>query len=143
MTTLVDAGPLVAIIDADEADHDRCAAALASVALPLVSTWPAFAEAMHLVRRAGGHRAQAALWALVRTGRLELAALSDEATRRSEKLMAKYADLPMDLADATLVALAEERNQRRIFTIDDDFLVYRLPGNRRFEIVPGQSRFGR
>ena len=51
--------------------------------------------------------------------------------------MAKYADLPMDLADATLVALAEERGQRRIFTLDSDFRVYRINGRGRFETLPG------
>jgi predicted nucleic acid-binding protein len=51
--------------------------------------------------------------------------------------MTRYADLPMDLADATLVALAEERADRRVFTLDSDFQVYRLHGRKRFEIVPG------
>lgn len=50
--------------------------------------------------------------------------------------MAMYADLPMDLADATLIAYAEEHAQRRIFTLDSDFQVYRLYGRQRFEIVP-------
>jgi predicted nucleic acid-binding protein len=50
--------------------------------------------------------------------------------------MAKYADLPMDLADATMVALAEQRRERRIFTLDDDFRVYRLHGRQHFEIIP-------
>ncbi len=42
----------------------------------------------------------------------------------------------MDLADATLVALAEERGDRRIFTLDTDFHIYRLRGRQRFETVP-------
>jgi len=42
----------------------------------------------------------------------------------------------MDLADATLVALAEDRELRRIFTLDADFHVYRLKGRRGFEVVP-------
>ena len=50
--------------------------------------------------------------------------------------MDKYADRPMDVADATLVALAEARNERRIFTLDADFHIYRIHGRRRFEIVP-------
>ena len=50
--------------------------------------------------------------------------------------MGKYADRPMDLGDASLVALAEERDERRIFTFDADFLVYRLGGRRAFEVVP-------
>jgi predicted nucleic acid-binding protein len=43
----------------------------------------------------------------------------------------------MDLADATLVALAEERGRRRVFTLDADFHIYRLHGRQRFEVIPG------
>ena len=135
--TLTDAGPLVALIDADEPDHDVCRLALTGLALPLVTTWPAFTEAMYLLSRAGGPRGREALWRLVSSGRLVLADLSEAAVERSARLMAKYADLPMDLADATLVALAEERGQRRMFTLDSDFRVYRFNGRGRFEILPG------
>jgi hypothetical protein len=51
-------------------------------------------------------------------------------------LMEQYRDLPMDLADASLVAIAEERRLDRIFTLDADFHVYRLPRGRGFTIVP-------
>lgn len=134
--TVTDAGPLVALIDADEPDHDACRYALSRLALPLVTTWPAFTEAMYLLSRAGGPRGREALWRLVSTGRLVLADLSEAAVERSERLMTTYADLPMDLADATLVALAEERGQRRVFTLDSDFTVYRLHGRHPFETVP-------
>lgn len=135
--TLTDAGPLVALIDADEPDHEACRSALTRLVLPLVTTWPAFTEAMYLLSRAGGPRGREALWRLVSTGRLVLADLPRTAVERSARLMAKYADLPMDLADATLVALAEERGQRRMFTLDSDFEVYRPHGRGRFETVPG------
>lgn len=134
--TLTDAGPLIALIDADEADHEICRLALAGLALPLVTTWPAFTEAMYLVARAGGHRGQEALWKLVSTRRLEVADLSRQCVERSRALMAKYADIPMDLADATLVALAEERGDPRIFTLDNDFRVYRMYGRRNFQVIP-------
>src|SRR5262249_4988671 len=70
--TLTDAGPLVALIDADEVDHETCAQALNRVRLPLITTWPAFTEAMYLLTRAGGTSGQQALWKLVLSGRLEL-----------------------------------------------------------------------
>lgn len=134
--TLCDAGPLVALIDADEAAHARCVAAADEVDLPLVTTWPAFTEAMYLLRRAGGLRAQQALWRLVETARLEVADLSHAAVERSARLMEQYADRPMSLAQATLVALAEERRLRAVFTLDADFSVYRLRGRQRFELIP-------
>jgi uncharacterized protein len=134
--TLTDAGPLIAIIDADEPDHASCMDALDQLTLPLITTWPAFTEAMYLLARAGGIRAQQALWRLVSTDRLVVADLSRSAVDRSARLMDQYADRPMDLADATLVALAEERGDRRIFTLDTDFQIYRLRGRQRFETIP-------
>ncbi|MDA8289169.1 MAG: PIN domain-containing protein [Actinomycetota bacterium] len=134
--TLADAGPLIAIIDGDEPDHASCMDAIDQLTLPLVTTWPAFTEAMYLLARAGGIRAQQALWRLVSTDRLVVADLSPSAVDRSARLMDQYADRPMDLADATLVALAEERGDRRIFTLDTDFQIYRFRGRQRFETIP-------
>lgn len=134
--TLVDAGPLVAIVDRGEADHARCVAALPSITLPLVTTWPAFTEAMYLLGEAAGWPGQAALWRLVERGDLELAEMSAGARVRMRALMEKYRDLPMDLADASLVALAEERRLNRVFTLDRDFRVYRLPRGSSFDVIP-------
>ncbi len=136
--TLTDAGPLIAIIDADEPDHDACVGALDGLDFPLVTTWPAFTEAMYLLARAGGIEGQRAVWRLVETDRLVIADLSPDAVHRSARLMDRYADTPMDLADATLVALAEEEGHRRIFTLDSGFRVYRLHGRQRFDVVPGR-----
>lgn len=134
--TLCDAGPLIAIIDADEPDHDACLAALDELVLPLVTTWPAFTEAMYLLGQAGGITGQRALWSLVQTDRLILADLSTKAVERSAQLMDKYADRPMDLADATLVAFAEEQGHRKVFSLDSDFHIYRIRGRQRFDVVP-------
>jgi predicted nucleic acid-binding protein len=53
-----------------------------------------------------------------------------------ETLMRQYRDIPMDLADASLVAMAEVLNKRQIFTLDHDFYIYRLWGNQTFEVIP-------
>lgn len=92
---------------------------------------------MYLLSRAGGSAGRDALWRLVLTCRLDVLGLSPSAVERSAELMSTYADLPMDLADATLVALAEERGHRRVFTLDSEFQVYRLHHRQRFELVPG------
>jgi uncharacterized protein len=134
--TLTDAGPLVALIDADELDHAVCRAALGHLELPLVTTWPAFTEAMYLLYRGGGREGRDALWSLVLSDRLCLLELPRATLERTAELMVKYGDLPMDLADATLVAVAEERSIRRVFTLDSHFQVYRLHGRHRFEVVP-------
>lgn len=134
--TLVDAGPLLAIIDAEEPDHRRCIEALGRIEPPLVTTWPALAEAMHLAGSRTGWPGQEALWRLVLRGDLDVVAPDGGHLVRAHDLMRKYRDVPMDLADATLVALAEERKIDRIFTLDSDFRVYRLHGRRAFTIVP-------
>jgi predicted nucleic acid-binding protein len=134
--TLTDAGPLIALIDADEPDHERCRRALDQLRLPLLTTWPAFTEAMYLLGRAAGWKGQQALWRLNLRGDLNVASPSDATNARAAHLMERYADRPMDLADATLVALAEERDTKRIFTLDADFHVYRFKGRRRFEVIP-------
>ena len=137
--TLVDAGPLVALIDAGEPDHECCVEALGSIDLPLLTTWSAFTEAMYLVGRAGGWTAQRALWQLTSNQDVEVASQPPAAHGRIAKLMERYSDRPMDLADATLVALAEERNLKRVFTLDADFSVYRIQGRSRFEMLPAEA----
>ncbi len=133
---LTDAGPLVAIIDKCEPDHPRCVAALETIALPLVTTWPVFTEAMYLLGDAGGWAAQERLWRLRDRGDLELVDLPSSLVSRSSALMHKYHNVPMDLADATLVALAEARGWTHVFTLDSHFHAYRLSSRRRFTLLP-------
>lgn len=133
---VVDAGPLVALIDRGEADHGRCVEALSSLTAPMVTTWPALTEAMYLVGSAGGWKAQDALWKLLERGDLQLVPLDDALQKRTRALMSKYQDTPMDLADASLVAVAEALDVARVFTLDRDFRVYRWRGKREFEIIP-------
>ena len=134
--TLTDAGPIVALLDRGEADHARCVSALPGLSSPMLTTWPAFTEAMYLLGDAGGSRGQETLWRLVERNDLTVANLDEALRQRAHTLMGKYADLPMDLADATLVALAESLNVTRIFTLESDFRVYRFRGRRSFEVVP-------
>lgn len=134
---LTDAGPLVALIDRGEPDHERCVACLDGLTTPMVTSWPAFTEAMYLLGEAGGWRGQEALWQLVTHGDLHVLLPAAEQWRRVRDLMAKYRDLPMDLADATLVVLAEEHGLTDVFTLDRrDFSTYRIHGRRRFRILP-------
>ncbi len=134
---LADAGPLVALIDRGEPDHSACVACLNKLTSPMLTTWPAFTEAMYLLGEAGGWRAQGALWSLLEQGDLEIAAQGSEQYQRMQALMQKYQDRPMDLADASLVCLAEERSVRDIFTLDlQDFRTYRIHGRQRFRLWP-------
>lgn len=132
---LVDAGPLTALIHADDRHHQRCHDAFRNFDRPLATVWPAFTEAMYLLRFSW--KAQDALWEFVRRGALTFLALESSDVERMHELMAKYRDLPMDLADAALVAVAERERLRRIFTLDHkDFSVYRPARIGSFVIIP-------
>ncbi len=135
--TLTDAGVLIAMIDPREPRHAGVIESLQRIRLPMTTSWSAFTEAMHLLYGRTGARGRDALWRLVSSERLVIADLSQPAVERCQALMTKYADLPMDLADATLVALAEELGERQIFTLDSDFAVYRLHGRTQFQLIPG------
>ena len=133
---LTDAGPLVALADAKDGYHAACVAAAETLPPgPLVTTWPCLTEAMYFLGEAGGHRYQDRLWALRRVGRLVLLDLTEAEADRADELMAKYHDLPMDLGDASLVAVAGSRGHRRVFTVDRDFYVYRLADGSALEVV--------
>jgi hypothetical protein len=91
---------------------------------------------MYLVFQAGGYPAQAELWRWRIAGRLALHDLTRDETDRMAALMDKYRDRPMDLADASLVAVAERLGMRRIFTLDSDFHIYRLADGSALECIP-------
>jgi uncharacterized protein len=131
---LVDAGPLVALIDADDAHHETCLETLKGIRDPLVTVWPALTEAMYLLGRSW--RGQRALWSRLETEALTLAALDADDAPRMRELMDKYRDLPMDLADAALVRVAEREQLTQIFTLDRrHFSIYRPGRRRRFAVL--------
>ncbi len=132
---LVDAGPLIALLLRDEAQHGTCVRTLESLDEPLVTVWPAVTEAAYMVR--GASVARDALLGWVEDGILGLAALGAGDMPRVRELLRKYADLPMDFADAALVAVAEREGIRTVFTLDRrDFELYRPRKLGRFRIVP-------
>lgn len=140
--TLVDAGPLIALVNREDEDHALCVETLRALRAPLLTSWTAFGEAMHVAGELGKRSgpdgkwlAQRAIWGLLDAGAIEVAEPSVHLLHRMRELMEKYKDTPMDLGDASLVALAEERRVMRIFTLDSDFLVYRA-GRKPFELLP-------
>lgn len=132
---LVDAGPLVALIDRSDPYHERCKKALTTIEHPMATVWPAFTEAMDLLR--ASPEAQGALWQIIDTGAVKLLELGSGDVPRMRDLMWKYRDLPMDLADAAMVCVAEREQIRKLFTVDrGGFQIYRPQRLGRFEIIP-------
>jgi len=133
---LVDAGPLVSLCDHNQPTHARCQAVLEASPVPIISTWACFVEAMYLVGRIGGYRLQEHLWALLNRGIVRLHEHNDTERKQMAALMDRYQNVPMDLADASLVVIAETLGDRTVFTLDSDFRVYRLSDGGAFDIVP-------
>jgi uncharacterized protein len=125
----------VALIHADDRHHASCRDALEKIREPLATVWPAITEAMYLLGFSS--RAQDSLWLLLERDALKILPLDAADVPRMRELMQKYRDLPMDLADAALVRVAEREKISRVFTIDRrDFEIYRPRGIRRFTILP-------
>ena len=133
---LIDAGVLVGYLDPRDPRHADAVSALKAVSGRSWTTWPAATETAHLLGReppAG----RDALLAMIEDGSLEVARLDAGDAPRLRQLMAKYADLPMDLADATMVRAAEREGIDTVLTFDRrDFKVYRAAGIGALKILP-------
>jgi uncharacterized protein len=132
---LVDAGPLVAIMDVEDQHHKTCVATLRHITEPVATVWPPLVEAFHLVSDIPNGPDK--LWGLIERAPISLLPLGLEDAPRMQELMRKYKDRPMDLADAALIRVAERENIDRIFTVDKrHFSVYRLHGKVPPTLVP-------
>ena len=134
---LVDTGPLVALIHQDDNEHRICKETFLTFSEPLGTVWPVLTEALYLLNFSW--EAQNALWEMIQAGAVEILPLGTDDVTRMRELMRKYRDLPMDLADAALVRIAERERLRRIFTLDRrDFQIYRPYRIGRFAILPSR-----
>jgi uncharacterized protein len=126
---LLDTGPLVALFDPRDGDHAGARRLLEGVREPLVTTAAVLTEAFHLLDP--GSQGAAALRSFLEKGGAVVWFFDRPALRRALELMARYADHPMDFADASLVVAAERLRTTRIFTIDrNDFASYRARSGR-------------
>ncbi len=132
---LVDAGAILALLDRTDRWHQLCVDTFRQLRLPLVTSEAVLTELFHL---AGDSRQEtAAAWRLVRSGAIVLAVIETSELPPIQALMSRYADRPMDFADATLVYLAKREGLPTIFTVDhSDFETYRIDGRRRFRVLP-------
>jgi uncharacterized protein len=134
---LVDTGPLVALIHQDDNEHRLCKETFLTFSEPLGTVWPVLTEALYLLNFSW--EAQNALWEMIQAGAVEILPLGTDDVARMRDLMRKYRDLPMDLADAALVRIAERERLRRIFTLDRrDFQIYRPSRIGRFAVLPSR-----
>lgn len=132
---LLDTGALVSLLDRSQTHHEACRLFFEKWTGPVVSTEAVLTEATHLLASVDGGMTASLDFFL--EGGAVIVPSTPASLKRVRALLAKYVDLPMDFADATLVALAEELNSALVFTTDrKDFAVYRLKDRKPFRIVP-------
>jgi len=130
---IADTGFWLALANRRDRYHEVSVAALAKVREPLVTTWPVMTETCHLLMAGLGVDAQLAFMRSARDGAFQIHGPSAIPLHRMAVLMDQYRQLPMDLADASLVVLAEEIGTGRIFSTDQrDFGVYRWKNHKPF-----------
>jgi len=137
VTVLVDTGPIVALLNGRDNYHDWAKATAAGLDAPVYTCEAVMAEAHHLL--SGVHDGSRQLNALVDSGRLHVSFRYIDYARRVHELMSKYANVPMSFADACLVTLSETLGDARVFTIDEDFTIYRRKRNRRLDLIMPRS----
>jgi predicted nucleic acid-binding protein len=131
---LLDAGPLVALLSENDANHERAVKLVAQCAPPLRCCEAVVAEACFLARRRDAN-GPAKVLGLARVGAYEIAIAAHEHWAEIEALLRKYADQPISFADASLIRCAEIHHEARILTFDGDFKTYRWSRNKKFEIL--------
>ena len=134
---IVDTGPLLATADRADKDHAACRELLEGDEGPLVTTAMVIAEAAYLIDRQLGAKAEATLYSSIIEGQIEVADLDINDWLRIQGLVTIYADLRLGGTDASVIALAERRQARRIATLNRrHFAVVRPQHADAFELLP-------
>ena len=129
-----DSGFLYALVDRRDAWHPRAVAQAGTAAEGWITTWPVLTEVCHLFNRRLSPRQASELMADVADGLLVVWDLPRDQLPRIPALMQQYANLPMDLADASLLLLAEHLGHGRILSTDErDFKTYRWKRHKPFD----------
>lgn len=138
---LIDTGPLVAYLNKRDAHHAKCAAVFAEIAPPLFTCWPVLTEAAYLLLTQGSLHLVEKLLHSCGTGFLEILPLTSFDAHAMADFLEKFRDQTPDLADATLVHLAEREVIENVFTLDlIDFSIYRTASGKRLKILPESAK---
>jgi predicted nucleic acid-binding protein len=130
---LIDTGPLVAILCAGDKDHAWTVEQFRALPPPFLTCEPVIAEACYLIERRGVNGA--VLLERIENGLLRIALEIEEHCAELKKLMTRYANVPMSLADSCLVRMSEIYPQCHVLTLDSDFRVYRRNGRQLIPMI--------
>jgi predicted nucleic acid-binding protein len=131
---LIDSGPLYAAFDTEDAHHSKAYEFFRTCRGSYASTWPVVTEVAYLLRKQPLVRVRFLEW--IRQGAMLMVELTPEDIARVIEVMQKYADLPADFADATLVAIADRIGATEVVSFDSDFDVYRRADGAPFIRLP-------
>jgi hypothetical protein len=135
MIAILDTGPWVALIDRSESRHAECVQWLKDFSGRLYSTEAVLTEVLYLLNFS--IIAQCAALDFILESVVEIVPANTKSLKKTKSLMKKYADLPIDFADATIVCLATDAGIQNIVTFDKkDFAIYKLSKTKSFTIIP-------
>ncbi len=120
---LIDSGPIIALFNRDDRFHEKTLETLRGFRGYFITSWPVVTEAAYML--SFSVVAQIALFEWIERGAVTVETITLDDLPYIKTRMKKYSDLPMDLADASLMCIAERENIRTIFSIDSDFSIYR------------------
>lgn len=126
--TLIDAGPLIALFDKDDSFHSRVLNFLENYSGHLISSCPVITEVTHMLSFNVHVQVDFLEW--IHRGAIQLCNIDDIHMQRIIDLTKKYSDVPMDLADSSLVVLSELLDIHDIITIDSDYYIYRTKSKK-------------
>ncbi|ADK79836.1 type II toxin-antitoxin system VapC family toxin [Sediminispirochaeta smaragdinae] len=122
-STLIDAGPIIALFNKNDTYHKKIKDFMKEYKGILLSTWPVVTEVSHMLDFSVQTQIDFLTW--VNIGGIILEDIDNKDISRISELSRKYSDVPMDVADASLVVLSEKKNIKEIITIDSDYYIYR------------------
>ena len=121
--TIIDSGPLIALFDKNDKYHERVLAFLKRYDGKLITTWAVLTEVTHML--SFNLKTQIDFLKWVHLGGLEVVDITDEDLEKIIHFMEKYTNVPMDLADGSLLVVAQNLHIREIVSIDSDYDIYR------------------
>jgi len=134
---VVDAGPLIALFDKSDQYHNVVKKRLLEYRNrkhgKLITTWPIVSEASYMLAEHVHMKAELDLFEWIIGGGLEIFDFRVEHLPEVVELQRKYSNVPMDFADATLVIVSQDIGINEVFTVDSDFVIYRLFGKKGFK----------
>jgi predicted nucleic acid-binding protein len=133
----IDAGPFIALFDSSEKHHKLVREFLKQNPYRFISTLAVFTEVSHMLDFSVKAQREFYQWVMYKG--VTISDINQNDMPRIVDLTDKYADLPMDFADATLVVTAEKTGIREIISLDKDFDIYRLPGKEKIHNVFGSA----